>query len=114
MNLIDKLNGYENSVKVLYGYKNFGWTIQAVEAHFGFEFTIEQLDKALLEYRRQNKIYEVGDKVVYESECKSNKVYEIESLGGDMGDLTLVGGMKPWEFQVRHATDEEIEKGCRV
>ncbi|AYP68877.1 hypothetical protein [Acinetobacter phage vB_AbaM_IME285] len=100
MNLIDKLGGYKavkakSESDILYGEKIY-------------------LKRALLEYRRQNEIYEIGDKVVYESECKSNKVYEIESLGGDMGDLTLVGGMKPWDFQVRHATDEEIEKGCRV
>lgn len=104
MNLIDKLGGYEKAKE----HQNQR-ALDGLLHDYDWELYSE-----LLEYRRQNEIYEVGDKVVYESECKSNKVYEIESLGGDMGDLTLVGGMKPWDFQVRHATDEEIEKGCRV
>lgn len=102
MNLIDKLKGYENSVKVLYGYKNFGWTLQAVEVHFGFEFTIEQLDKTLLEYRRQNNIFEIGDLVVFKSEySKDSVIHKIDSLRAGTKCL-------------RHATDEEIEKGYRV
>lgn len=71
MNLIENLGGYEavkvkSESNILYGEKIY-------------------LKRALLEYRRQNEIYEIGDFVVYESECKSNKVHEIESLGGNMG-----------------------------
>ncbi|MED6004904.1 MULTISPECIES: hypothetical protein [Enterobacteriaceae] len=113
MNLIEKLGGYDESKKVLYGYQNFGWTIQAVEIHFGVSFTIEDLSKELLAYRRQKNIFEVGDWVVYKSECKTSGVYQIKCLGSGSGDFTLSNGMKPWDFQVRHATDIEIVHGYR-
>ena len=88
MNLIDKLGGYEavkakSESDILYGEKIY-------------------LKRALLEYRRQNEIYELGDLVVFKEEySKDSVIHKIDSLRAGTKCL-------------RHATDEEIEKGCRV
>ena len=109
MNLIERLGGYEESKKILYGYKNFGWKTQAVEMHFGFGFTIKDLDVALLEHRRQHNIFEIGDYYVY--------LYEWDS------DLDIVCKFNPSEWNdhlwnirnmIRHATDAEIKAGRRL
>lgn len=55
-----------------------------------------------LEYRRQNEIYELGDLVVFKEEySKDSVIHKIDSLRAGTKCL-------------RHATDEEIEKGCRL
>ncbi|AMD43212.1 hypothetical protein BI012_gp55 [Acinetobacter phage LZ35] len=85
MNLIDRLGGYVEAKK-----QGEQW---------GFD---DHLNKALLEYRRQNNIFEIGDLVVFKEEySKDSVIHKIDSLRAGTKCL-------------RHATDEEIEKGCRV
>ncbi|ARB06782.1 hypothetical protein [Acinetobacter phage BUCT629] len=88
MNLIENLGGYKavkakSESDILYGEKIY-------------------LKRALLEYRRQNNIFEIGDLVVFKEEySKDSVIHKIDSLRAGTKCL-------------RHATDEEIEKGCRV
>lgn len=102
MNLIEQLGGYEESKKILYGYKNFGWKTHAVEMHFGFGFTIKDLDVALLEHRHQHNIFEVGDLYVFtEKYSKQSVIHRVDSLNSGKGCI-------------RHATDAEIKAGRRL
>lgn len=88
MNLIDKLGGYDvvkakSESDILYGEKIY-------------------LKRVLLECRRQNNIFEIGDLVVFKKEySKDSVIHKIDSLRAGTKCL-------------RHATDEEIAKGCRV
>lgn len=90
MNLIEKIGSYE-------------------EAKFEYESLLKyrqfdhiQLKNELVEYRRQNNIFEIGDLVVFRKEySKDSVIHKIDSLRAGTKCL-------------RHATDEEIEKGCRV
>lgn len=66
----------------------------------------ERLKKALLEYRRQHNIFEVGDYVVVDSYKPEFQFFQLTQ--DDMGShwVNLV------EF--RHATDAEIKAGRRL
>ena len=66
----------------------------------------ERLKKALLEYRRQHNIFEIGDKVVWINSIapKDSRLFEIEESLGEKPDT--------WSF--RHATDAEIKAGKRL
>lgn len=66
-------------------------------------FSYEQLDKELLEYRRENGVFEVGDKVVFNS-------YELDAGIREIQDYHngCIGAV------FRHATDEEIKAGVRI
>ncbi|MGK9155398.1 hypothetical protein [Acinetobacter radioresistens] len=78
----------------------------------------ERLKKALLEYRRQHKIYEVMDRV-----CLTINIHD-ESIHDDVLYVTAVCRFGQWvavnhlyEFspeKVRHATDEEVKAGKRL
>lgn len=78
-------------------------------------------DKAMLEYRRANNIFEVGDKVVCKHEnidlCDSI-VLEIESFRDDLitlGDFVRFTNGNDFKLEgLRHATDEEIAAGHRI
>ncbi|WP_180136565.1 hypothetical protein [Acinetobacter sp. YH12066] len=105
MNLIEQLGGYDKAKKELNSPSN---------TNVFFQCEIEQ---ALLGYRRQHNIFEVGDKVVirkadshpdlftYESISKSGNMHFFESPF-NYGHLDLC--------KVRHATDEEIAAGKRL
>jgi hypothetical protein len=76
-------------------------------------------DKAALENRRQQNIYEVGDKVFYTGRANDNDLYTIKETytghdfvvgdnGADKNFWTL------FLEEIRHATDSEIEAGKRL
>ena len=118
MNIIERLGGYEETKKILYGYKNFGWKTQAVEMHFGFGFTIKDLDVALLEHRRQHNIYEVDDYVVCGVtdrigliDCFIGDYFCMVKIPNDVGGFTFI---KNHIEAIKHATDEEIKAGRRL
>ena len=66
MNLIEQLGGYERAKEKM---DNIVRTLDNCEllgggdAREGLYERLESIDKALLEYRRQHNIFEVGDKV---------------------------------------------------
>lgn len=70
-------------------------------------------DKAMLEYRRQNNIFEVLDLIMYE-----NKLYEIKYIYHP-GKARITDGFQGrtvYDFPrgIRHATDAEIAAGKRL
>lgn len=107
MNLIEQLGGYEKAKKELNSPSN---------TNVFFQCEIEQ---ALLEYRRQHNIFEVGDLVVFvdEKERKPVLLKFKESRNFDLVHLEVIGsGLcgPSYQKEVRHATDEEIKAGKRL
>lgn len=92
MNLIENLGGYESAKS---------------KARDNGSFHSERLKKALLEYRRQHNIFEVGDKVVVKAHPFWPEDYVILTV-----EQEHIGKwyMSAW----RHATDEEIKAGKRL
>lgn len=89
MNLIEQLGGYEKAKKELNSPSN---------TNVFFQCEIEQ---ALLEYRRQHNIFEVGDRFV---------------IDGLFGVFYANDGNIPYldYNKIRHATDAEIKAGKRL
>lgn len=114
MDLIEKLGGYERAKAFL---NATSFTIDELIMMQRSGLRTQHVEKALLEYRRQHNIFEVGDKVVirkadghpdlftYESISKSGNMHFFESPF-NYGHLDLC--------KVRHATDEEIKAGKRL
>ena len=117
MNLIEQLGGYEEA-KMLRG-----TTSNALLDMKTWTVHVDDIDLALLEHRRANNIFEVGDDVVFCNFLKgvSQKwlgetfkvihVYEDEdvaavSSSGVNTHLTL--------YTIKHATDAEIKAGRRL
>ncbi|WP_395442600.1 hypothetical protein [Acinetobacter sp. P1332] len=92
MNLIENLGGYESAKS---------------KARDNGSFHSERLKKALLEYRRQHNIFEVGDKVVVKAHPFWPEDYVILTV-----EQEHIGKwyMSAW----RHATDAEIKAGKRL
>ncbi|UQS93294.1 hypothetical protein Scipio_00065 [Acinetobacter phage Scipio] len=101
MNLIEQLGGYEN-VSRHFNRHDYNPDVKIfIGEWFGF-YSMLKLKGELLEYRRQNEIYELGDLVVFKKEySKDSVIHKIDSLRAGTKCL-------------RHATDEEIKKGCRL
>ena len=127
MNLIEQLGGYERAKRIeknIYGtggrlirypskdfdYNDDGGNVCDVEL---ISFKANDLKKSLLEHRRENNIYEVGDDVVHHK-FSNIKIYEVCEISGDL--LTVFYDRKTHSFKtdIRHATDEEIKAGVRV
>lgn len=92
MNLIEQLGGYSAA---------------KAEANAPVKlmnsFSYEQLDKELLEYRRENGFFEVGDKVVFNSYKLDAGISVIHNYhNGCIGAV------------FRHATNDEIKVGHRL
>lgn len=113
MNLIEQLGGYENS-------KCYLESCGDMDSIGGF--TPLQIQEALLEYRRQHNIFEIGDKVVFKDgshaldrcDLGSGAVLVIKDI--DFYDYLIFecsphGHGQKW---FRHATDEEIKAGKRL
>lgn len=101
MNLIEVLGGYgaakaeaNSPVKLL----NF--------------FNYEQLEKELLEYRREKNIFEVGDKVVFKKNWTANDL--VLTIGGATQNSIRLDTVLDLKRHFRHATDEEIKVGHRL
>lgn len=96
MNLIEQLGGYEIAKREL-ELKGQNSVLQCCIA-----VTAEMIRDALLEYRRQHNIFEVGDKVVWrKSLTPISSLMEVTDLDGET-------------WGIRHATDAEIEAGKRL
>lgn len=118
MDLIEQLGGYEKAKRELQ-LKEQNSVLQCC-----ITVTAEMIRDALLEYRRQHNIFEVGDRVVIESyrntciSCGRPSQYSI-------GDLMVIHNLDgnvisddDYNFidyrDVRHATDAEIKAGKRL
>lgn len=76
----------------------------------------EKLKLELLEYRRENNIFEVGDKVVHNWE--NDELYTVMSHTKDhaviISERNFIGISGGLHNCIRHATDEEIKVGNRL
>jgi len=102
MNLIEQLGGYERAKSI-------------ADCKSGIVHPTQQLLDALLEYRRERNIFEVGDCVVKtDPKIKHAHVRVVISTSPSGGAVLDYQGF-PYKFPcVRHATDEEIEVGRRL
>lgn len=109
MNLIEQLGGFEKAKEI----------VDECIAKKDF-YNADRLKHALLQYRRENNIFEVGDKVVYHSLPLARLFYIKAVLDGSIVVHECwdeVGAKCFSEFEpyldIRHATDEEIKANKR-
>jgi len=99
VNLIEQLGGYE-----------------AAKAKFRDNGSLhaERLKTALLEYRRQHNIFEVGDKAVG-SKLFDDRIFEFQYYLPELSMAVISkDGAAIGLNQLRHATDAEIKVGKRL
>ena len=107
--LIKELGGYDAAKEHLK--KN---------SHFINFDGLERFYDAILQYRREHNIFEVGDKVVFtERELKNSRLMTVievsEPICGFLMaecSLGITNGFYPSRY--RHATDAEIQAGRRL
>ena len=101
MNLIEQLGGYERA-------KYFSENSAMVGGKR------EKLKLELLEYRRENNIFEVGDYILTNDDASDGKVYVVEK--NHMNEHFKIRSKdgfrycRIWRIE-RHATDDEIKVG---
>ena len=111
MNLIEQLGGYERAKNHRDYLIDFG-----NEFNRPNKYEVNKINNALLEYRRQHNIFEVGDKVVHLF-YNGSDVQEVKGVNGLK--LTLYHHNMGYNYiayapDFRHATPEEIEAGKRL
>lgn len=121
MNLIEKLGGYELAKSVYSELKHKRESFTHKIACENLEFDVGILRLELLEHRRANNIYEVGDYALPNSD-HSNEVhflsdwyikdldFRYKTKSGGWGVIVKSCMSTAW----RHATDEEIKAGHRI
>ena len=151
MDLIEKLGGYEEAKKIRVAFDATHYCISrksqmkmfsvgvigsATIAHSiacGFKetklkdddlVTQKQIDRALLQYRREHSLFEVGDLVTHLTTRDILKVISIEDSNKHYRFIKVkainpenqesVNEFNSLWFQLKHATDEEIEVGRRL
>ena len=104
MNLIERLGGYERAK-------------DALELPLNYGFSDDDIKAALLEYRRQHNIFEVGDLVTYRAHFKGvwregfGKITEIDE---DLEIVNIDENVGVAISEIEHANDEEIKAGKRL
>ena len=110
MNLIEQLGGYEKAKDHRDYLIDFG-----NEFNRPNKYEVNKINNALLEYRRQHNIFEVGDSFVNYADDAIYTALSIDQnnrmhgKSGDKNVWTYFG-----RFGLRHATDEEIKAGKRL
>ena len=118
MNIIEQLGGYEKAKEELT--KLESWKHDAYS--WSRMIQSESIKNALLEYRRQHNIFEVGDLVIDATDCHSNDLLTVKSISGSLlacegDDLNASYALSEKHnpsFYVRHVTDAEIKAGKRL
>ena len=117
MNLIERLGGYEAAkANIRELASDYDEGVTGKTKLYDFPFNVGQVEQALLEYRRQHNIFEVGDLVVNDAFINSH-VYVFKKLLPDIS-MALIAydddegacGL----YSLRHATDAEIKAGRRL
>lgn len=117
----------ENAGSYDYWFNNLKVKKHDLEKGYCFSFYVDKqkeiitdMEKELLAYRRKNNIFEVGDLVVLPKSYSVDTVHKIErieNLAPHANNLELTyfldNSLGCWLFQIRHATDKEIEQGYR-
>ena len=122
MNLIERLGEKESlAAFVVNGFGGYEKAKAVLNSpNSAFLHNTKALKERLLEYRRENNIFEVGDKVVCESFKGLIKVIDIleDRLVVDTGIKTAPNSKSTMAMALpssmfRHATEKEIEQGFR-
>jgi hypothetical protein len=100
VNLIEQLGGYEKASEV----------VKKIDIRSD---RYKRLKAALLEYRRQHNIFEVGDKVI-KTHPKNTILWPVLGVYKNGGVWLDYKGFCWKPPRVRHATDAEIEAGKRL
>lgn len=105
--LIEQLGGYDEAKKILQA-------VKARDHKYAQKFERPALEHALLEYRRQHNIFEVGDKVVG-SKLFDDRIFEFQYYLPELSMAVISkDGAAIGLNQLRHATPEEIKAGKRL
>lgn len=111
MNLIEQLGGYEKvkSIRDI-NIKEFDGDASGVTIHYmGNLITQEDIEKALLEYRRANGIFEPDDYIINDGELKVFAMWSSAVEGcAYIGYAYAENGEMAHKDEFRHATDLEI------
>ena len=111
MNLIEQLGGYEKAKAFL---NATSYTIDELIMMQRSGLRPQHVEKALLEYRRQHNIFEVGDKVIG-SKLFDDRIFEFQYYLPELSMAVISkDGAAIGLNQLRHATDEEIKAGKRL
>ena len=119
MNLIEQLGGYEEAKAEsdrISNILNNGEFLGGGSPRESLYERLDALESALLEYRRQHNIFEVGDKVVFKNveKFKDNMLQvahiELQKV------LDIKSGLNGYTSfdELRHAAPEELEAGKRL
>ena len=114
MNLIEKLGGYELAKQVFESVPKDGNSYTVTRDDTGASFHSGDIFKALLQYRREHNIFEVGDKVVKASRLNDDKVYLVSEVADSLNWVKTSCGAFIDAPMFKHATDEEIQAGRRL
>ncbi len=104
MSLIEMLGGYEKAKLEFENIKNYKPL---------FPNEVETNERLLLNYRRENNIFEVGDWVI-KTHPKNTILWPVLGVCRDGGAWLDYKGYCWKPPRVRHATDEEIKAGHRL
>ena len=107
MNLIEQLGDYEKAKE---------WYDENTDKEWVGIYHMSKLYSEILEYRRENNIFEVGDKVVFVSEkmdfLDDDQIHSISVITEN--NLLKVCGIYVSFEVIRHVTDDEIKVGHRI
>jgi len=78
-----------------------------------FDLAWADIGQALLEYRREHNIFEVGDKVVSIDKYSNDMIFTVAELTSKNVFTSMEFGEIAYSF-VRHAKAEEIKAGRRL
>ena len=111
MNLMEQLGGYDEAKKILE-------EVKSRDHIYAQKFEKPALEEALLEYRRQHNIFEVGDKVkAKDHQFGFDELFRIDDFFANDDGVNLAvlddGDCYPISF-LEHATDAEIKAGKRL
>lgn len=110
MNLIEQLGGYERAKAFL---NAASYTMDELIMMQRSGLRTQHVEKALLKYRRQHNIFEVGDLVVSKNGCEL--VSEITYLQGGLAKIKNEKFDHVYSLQdFRHAEPEEIKASKRL
>lgn len=110
MNLIEQLGGYGKAKKALIDAQNSN-DIDPIIYINDQEVLTDCVCDALIQYRRENNIFENGDWIVILTmELGNRLVHKITEITENMIE---VGGSCIYKYEARHATDKEIAQWYR-
>lgn len=114
MNLIEQLGGYDAAKK----YLSITCAIEEQDFMMKNHCSLNELEERLLDYRRKNNIFEIGDKVV-RLDLESPHIYSIMRIEDSLFTIGRKVRNRTWGTwlecrDIRLATPLEIKAGHRL